>query len=70
MEFHLFLKRVGSKIRHYRQKLGLSQVDASARVDIPTRRYQDIEAGKANLTLRTLHRIAKLFGREPTSLFK
>jgi hypothetical protein len=35
---------------------------------MPYRRYQSIEAGKANLTLKSVFRIARYFRRQPKTL--
>jgi transcriptional regulator with XRE-family HTH domain len=49
---------VGYNIAWYRKKCGLRQVDVSEMTGINYRYYQDIEAGKRNITLDTLQKIS------------
>jgi transcriptional regulator with XRE-family HTH domain len=53
------LKTVAQRIRNARVAAGLTQEKAAAEAGIGYKRYQRIEGGGVNLTLRTLHRIAK-----------
>jgi transcriptional regulator with XRE-family HTH domain len=66
--FGTFLERVGSRIKTIRKQAGLTQEKVSELIGMPYRRYQSIEAGKANLTLKSVFRIARFFGREPRTL--
>jgi transcriptional regulator with XRE-family HTH domain len=66
--FGTFLERVGNRIKSMRKRSGLTQETVSEGVGMPYRRYQSIEAGKANLTLKSIFRIARYFRREPKTL--
>lgn len=57
----LFLTSLGKNIQSARLELGYTQLDAEELTGIPCRRYQDIEAGKANVTMKTLFAIATAF---------
>lgn len=61
MAFNKYLQRVGRNIKSARLKAGLRQVDIEEKIGLNYRHYQNIEAGKSNLTLETLFRLAKLF---------
>ncbi|MCB0390687.1 MAG: helix-turn-helix transcriptional regulator [Bdellovibrionales bacterium] len=50
-------KVIGQNISWYRRQKGLRQLDVSEATGINYRYYQDIEAGKKNLTLQTLKKI-------------
>jgi transcriptional regulator with XRE-family HTH domain len=56
-----FLARVGTNIKAARRRAGLRQIDVYEKIGLTYRHYQNIEAGKVNLTVFTLCRIAKLF---------
>jgi DNA-binding XRE family transcriptional regulator len=66
--FHDFLKRVGENVKNLRQRLGWTQVKTSDKAGIPERRYQEIEAGRANMTLRSIFRLAHVFKKKPKEL--
>jgi transcriptional regulator with XRE-family HTH domain len=66
--FQTFLKRVGQNIRKFRTRAGWTQVEVSDKSGIPQRRYQELEAGRANFTLKSLFRIAHTFGKTPREL--
>jgi DNA-binding XRE family transcriptional regulator len=53
------LKDLGRGIRQSRSSRGLTQERAASLAGIDYKRYQRIEAGTVNLTVRTLHRIAR-----------
>ncbi len=56
-----YLKRIGRNIRTARKQAGLRQIDVHEKAGLTYRHYQNIEAGRINLTVSTLCRIAKLF---------
>jgi transcriptional regulator with XRE-family HTH domain len=66
--FTTFLEKVGSRIKSFRHQAGLTQAKVSDEIGMPYRRYQSIEAGKANLTLKSVFRIARYFRRQPKTL--
>ena len=61
MLFSKYLEQVGRNIRAARIKAELRQVDIEEKIGLNYRHYQDIEAGKSNLSIETLYRLAKLF---------
>ena len=61
MSFRTHFKQVGANIRRARLRRGLRQVYVNEQVGVNYRHYQDIEAGRVNLTLATLCRLAKVF---------
>ena len=63
-----FLKKVGSKIRAARKSQPLSQREVAKRARISYRYYQRIEAGKANITMATLIRLAYFYKIHPCDL--
>lgn len=54
-------KQIGQNIREAREKAGLRQIDVEDRIGITYRYYQTIEAGGANITMKTLYELSKLF---------
>lgn len=68
MNFEAFLKQLGTKIAAARRATALKQREASERSGISYRYYQSIEAGRANITMSTLHIIAQCFGVHPQDL--
>ena len=63
------LKGVASNIKRARQNKGLVQRDL-VKFGYNIRHYQDIESGKANLTLNTLARLADVLGVSLSELTK
>ena len=59
--FDGFLQRLGQNIQEARKKTGLKQMDVHSRTGLTYRHYQNIEAGRVNVTVETLHRLAGLF---------
>jgi transcriptional regulator with XRE-family HTH domain len=70
MDFNTLALHIGSNIKAYRKKLGLSQSQACVKIACDKRFYQRIEAGKAGLTLRTLLKISLALGIPLYDLFK
>jgi transcriptional regulator with XRE-family HTH domain len=62
-------KRVGDNVKKYRKKAGWSQ-ESMRDKGVNFRYYQKIEAGKVNLTLDLLVRLAKIFDCDPRDLLK
>lgn len=61
--FEEFQREVGRKIKRARMGRGLRQRDM-VRHSYPLRHYQKIESGRANLTLRSLYKLAQAFDTE------
>jgi transcriptional regulator with XRE-family HTH domain len=52
------LKELATRIRAARERAGLTQEAVAARAGIDYKRYQRIEQGSVNATVRTLDRVA------------
>ena len=70
MAFPQYLKQVARNIRAARVRRGLRQVDVEEKIGLEYKHYQKIEAGKVNISLETLYRLAKLFKVEVDELTK
>jgi transcriptional regulator with XRE-family HTH domain len=55
-------RELGVRVRSARERVGLTQEEAAARTGIDYKRYQRLEAGSVNATVRTLARVAEAFG--------
>ncbi|WP_343235660.1 helix-turn-helix transcriptional regulator [Streptomyces sp. SID10815] len=60
--------RIGTRIRTVREYRGLTQETVFLAVPMNRAHYQEIEAGRANPTLRTLIRIARAIGVDLSEL--
>jgi transcriptional regulator with XRE-family HTH domain len=58
------MREIAARIREERTAAGLSQEEAAARASIGYKRWQQIESGRLNPTVRTLVRIAGALGVE------
>ena len=56
-----FLKTLGQNIKEARLRAGLRQIDVNEQTGLAYRHYQNIEAGRINVTITTLCKLAKLF---------
>lgn len=63
-----FLKKLGGRVTEARKTRALLQREAADGSGISYRYYQDIEAGKANITIATLVQLAKFFCIHPCDL--
>lgn len=69
------LRELGQRVREARLAAGLTQETAAARANIDYKRYQKLELGAANPTVKTLVRVAEaletdfwaLLGAEPAT---
>lgn len=60
-KFETYLRQVGKNIKTARNQAGLAQIEVHEHTGITYRHYQNIEAGKVNVSLETLFRLAKLY---------
>jgi transcriptional regulator with XRE-family HTH domain len=60
-EFDNYLRQVGKNIKAARIKAGMAQMEVHERSGITYRHYQNIEAGKVNISAQTLFRLARLY---------
>ena len=65
-----FLKEVGQNLKQARKKLGMRQIEVEGKTGVSYRHYQNIEAGKVNVTLDTLCRLAGAFQTSVAELTK
>lgn len=63
-------KNVGGRIAELREKLGLTQAELAEDSDVSLRYLQRVEAGGANLTIRSLVAFANVLGTRLTELFR
>jgi transcriptional regulator with XRE-family HTH domain len=62
--------KLGQSLRTQRRATGLSQDDFADRIHMHRAYYSAIERGEKNITLTTLHRVARGFGISMSSLLK
>lgn len=61
---------LGQNIRHYRQRAALSQEKLAEKAELSTVFINRIEAGKENISVDALQRIAKSLGTSLCDLFE
>ncbi len=62
-------RRLALAVRRRRRELNWTQEDAAHETRMATRHYQKPEAGKVNVTLRTLCRVAEAFELDLRDIF-
>ena len=67
-KYDAFLADVGQRIARVRKARGLTQEQLAEELRIAARALQKIESGSANLTLRTVARLASALQIEPAAL--
>jgi DNA-binding XRE family transcriptional regulator len=70
MQLKLHLRQLGKNIREARKGCGLKQVEVYEGCGLTYRHYQNIEAGKVNVTVGTLLRLSLLFKVSIRDLFE
>jgi transcriptional regulator with XRE-family HTH domain len=65
-----YLKKIGRNIKNARERKGLRQIDVYEKTGLTYRHYQNIEAGRINLTVSTLCRLSKLFETKVSDLIE
>ena len=60
----------GNKIKQLRQNLGLSQEKFASKIEMDRTYYSQVEAGKRNISLENIYKIAKGFNISLEELFK
>jgi transcriptional regulator with XRE-family HTH domain len=68
IQFQKVLERFGNNLKKLRNRLNWTQMETSRKAGIAERRYQEIEAGRANITLRSLFRLSQVFRKGPKDL--
>jgi transcriptional regulator with XRE-family HTH domain len=64
------LAQIGKNVKRLRTEKGLSQVDLASMCDFEKSNMARIEAGKTNLTIRTLLKISTALNVKITSLLE
>lgn len=67
---NFYYKRLGETIVSYRKKLKLSQDQVADKSQVDRSYLAEVEEGKANPSIRFLHRIAKILKIKVGSLIK
>ena len=67
---NFYYKRLGESILFYRKKLRLSQQQVATLSDVDRSYLAEIEEGKANPSVKFLHRIAKILKVKVGNLIK
>jgi transcriptional regulator with XRE-family HTH domain len=65
-----FLQCVGSNVRRWRLRCGLTQEELATRLSTAPRHVQRIERGEMNMSLLYLRRVARVLGTEPGALLR
>lgn len=60
----------GNRIRELRKQLGYSQEQFALRIDMDRTYYASVEAGKRNISLNNINKIADGLGMTLSDLFK
>jgi transcriptional regulator with XRE-family HTH domain len=60
--FESYLSKVGQNLKSARMKIGITQSEIADQSGIEYRYYQRMEAGKVNMTLQSLFRLAQILG--------
>lgn len=63
-------QRLGSRIRFLREKTGLSQEKFALKIDMDRTYYASVEAGKRNIAIVNIEKIATGFNISLSELFK
>ena len=70
MQFKSYLRHLGRNIKAARTRCGLKQVEVYEGCGLTYRHYQNIEAGKVNVTVETLYRLSQLYKVKVQDLVK
>lgn len=62
-------RKFGWRVRHLRQKAGMTLEAASSSAELDLAHWQKIEAGKVNVTLGTMMRAANALGAKVADFF-
>ncbi|MBX7096420.1 MAG: helix-turn-helix domain-containing protein [Myxococcaceae bacterium] len=65
-----FIEYAGAQVRRHRLRVGLTQEKLAEQCDFVPRYIQRIEAGKVDMPISTVVRLADALGVPPVSLFR
>src|SRR5262245_45635075 len=68
MSAQAFLARLGGRLRELREEAGLALAELARRAGISRRYLTEAEAGRANLSVAVLVRLAEVLGTTPSAL--
>lgn len=60
---------IGNRIKYLREEKGISQQDLAARCDFEKSNMSRIEAGKTNLTIKTIYKICSALNIKISDIF-
>lgn len=66
----VFIEYAGAQVRRHRLRLGLTQEQLAEQCDYVPRYIQRIEAGKVDMPISTVVRLADALGLHPVRLFR
>lgn len=69
MEYEELCLNIGLKIKFFRQQRRITQAILAEKMNMDVRYLSDIERGKKNITLKTMHKISTILGINPIELF-
>lgn len=69
MNYGEFCLNIGLKIKFFRQQQHMTQSEFAEKLEMDVRYLSDIERGKKNFTLKTLHKISTALNINPIELF-
>lgn len=62
-------EKFGKACKHYREKIGLSQEKFALSIGMDRTYYSSVEAGKRNISIQNIKKIADGFGISISALF-
>jgi len=69
MTYEELCLNLGLKIKFFRQQKHIMQATLAEKLDMDVRYLSDIERGKKNIPLKTLHKISTILNINPVELF-
>lgn len=69
MQYEDLCLNIGLKIKFFRQSVHLTQAQLAEKLEMDVRYLSDIECGKKNITIKTLHKIATVLEINPVEFF-
>ncbi len=70
MKYEEYVRRLGLKIKYYRNLKGITQEQLAEILGNEDYMISNLETGKRNITLRTLHKISEALDVESSKLFE
>jgi transcriptional regulator with XRE-family HTH domain len=70
MSIALYREEIGRNLKRARCRIGLKQVEVAVVANVGYRHYQKLEAGRVNVTIETLCRLARAFKTKVSKLVR